>query len=103
MEFMSQGVPVVASRTKIDTFYFSDSEVHFFPSGDARAMADAMLQVIENKTLRDSLIEGGYRYAEQNSWNQKKSEYLDLVDSLSTETFREPEPVIRGGAKTLPE
>ena len=34
MEFMSQGVPVVLSRTKIDNFYFDDSVVRFFKSGD---------------------------------------------------------------------
>jgi glycosyltransferase involved in cell wall biosynthesis len=39
MEFMSQGVPVVVSRTKIDTFYFDDSVVKFFESGNAEALA----------------------------------------------------------------
>jgi hypothetical protein len=29
MEFMSVGVPVVVSSTKIDRFYFNDSVVHF--------------------------------------------------------------------------
>jgi glycosyltransferase involved in cell wall biosynthesis len=83
MEFMSQGVPVVVSRTKIDTFYFDDSEVRFFPSGDAQAMADAMLEVIQNKVLRESLIAKGYEYVDRHGWENKKREYLDLVDSLS--------------------
>ena len=51
MEFMSQGVPVVVSRTKIDTFYFEEGVVHFFPSGDSEAMAKAMLDVINDKTV----------------------------------------------------
>jgi glycosyltransferase involved in cell wall biosynthesis len=88
MEFMSQGLPVVASRTRIDTYYFNDSVVQFFPSGDAHAMADAMKEVIENNVLRDSLIAAGYKYAQQNSWNQKKAEYLDLVDSLTAGDYR---------------
>ncbi len=87
MEFMSQGVPVVASRTKIESFYFNDSLVHFFKSGDPKSMADAMREVIENKELRDSLIAAGYEYADQNSWDRKKSEYLELIDSLTAETF----------------
>jgi glycosyltransferase involved in cell wall biosynthesis len=90
MEFMSQGVPVVLSRTKIDNFYFDDSVVRFFVSGDVRALADAMLEVLENKQLRESLIAGGYRYVDQNSWDRRKAEYLALVDNLSTETFRSP-------------
>jgi len=84
MEFMSQGIPVVVSRTKIDTYYFNDREVRFFPSGDSQAMADAMLDVIQDKALRESLIAGGYEYVEQNSWEKRKRDYLRLVDSLSS-------------------
>jgi glycosyltransferase involved in cell wall biosynthesis len=87
MEFMSQGVPVVLSRTKIDNFYFDDSVVRFFVSGDVKALAEAMLEVIGNKALRETLIAGGYRYVDLHSWDRKKAEYLELVDNLSTETF----------------
>jgi glycosyltransferase involved in cell wall biosynthesis len=90
MEYMSQGVPVVLSRTKIDNFYFDDSVVRFFPSGDVPALAAAMLEVIQNKALRDSLVEGGYRYVDLHSWDRRKAEYLELVDNLSTEAFPDP-------------
>jgi glycosyltransferase involved in cell wall biosynthesis/peptidoglycan/xylan/chitin deacetylase (PgdA/CDA1 family) len=87
MEFMSQGVPVVISRTKIDSFYFDDKVAKFFPSGNVQAMADAMLEVIENKELRDSMVERGYEYAARNNWDAKRQEYLDLVDGLTVEDF----------------
>ena len=87
MEFMSQGVPVVVSRTKIDTFYFNDRVVHFFKSGDPQAMANAMVEVIEDKPLREALITGGYAYATRHGWDMRKKEYLELVDSLSAEVF----------------
>jgi glycosyltransferase involved in cell wall biosynthesis len=82
MEFMSQGVPVVVSRTKIDAHYFDDETVRFFPSGDIAAMADAMVEVIESKTLRDSLVKHGYAYVDRNNWDTRKKDYLALVDSL---------------------
>jgi glycosyltransferase involved in cell wall biosynthesis len=85
MEFMSQGVPVVASRTTIDTFYFNDKDVRFFTSGDSHALAEAMLDVIENRKLRASLVIAGYEYVKNNGWNVKKKEYLNLVDSLTVE------------------
>jgi glycosyltransferase involved in cell wall biosynthesis len=94
MEFMSQGVPVVISRTKIDTFYFEEGVVHFFPSGDSEAMANAMLDVIHDKELRASLVTRGYEYVERNSWGRKKKEYLDLIDALSTERFDDVEPTL---------
>ena len=83
MEFMSQGVPVIASRTKIDTYYFDDADVRFFPSGDVQALADAMLELIRRKDLRDSLSARGKQYVAQNSWTVRKQDYFTLVDSLT--------------------
>ena len=92
MEFMSQGVPVVVSRTKIDSYYFKDDDVRFFPSGDCNAMAKAMCEVALNRNLRESLIANGLKYVEQNSWNRKRKKYLDLIDNLATEKFRNNQP-----------
>ena len=87
MEFMSQGVPVVLSKTKIDSFYFDEQVVRFFPSGDVQAMADAMLEVIQDRELRDDLVARGLEYAARNDWSEKKKEYFELVDTLITEVF----------------
>jgi glycosyltransferase involved in cell wall biosynthesis/peptidoglycan/xylan/chitin deacetylase (PgdA/CDA1 family) len=102
MEFMSQGVPVVVSRTKIDTFYFEEGVVHFFPSGDSQAMAKAMLDVFNNQELRQSLVARGYEYVERNSWGRKKKEYLDLIDALSAECFDDVQPVLGPASVTPP-
>lgn len=85
MEFMSQGVPVVASRTKIDSFYYTDEVVRFFASGDSQSLADAMLDVFEHRELRESLVNAGYKYVALNCWETRKKEYLTLVDSLTVE------------------
>lgn len=87
MEFMSQGIPVVVSRTKIDTFYFSEDEVRFFDSGNPEAMAEAMCEIAEDESLRHSLIAHGLKYVERNGWMSKRKEYLDLIDDLATEHF----------------
>jgi glycosyltransferase involved in cell wall biosynthesis len=83
MEFMSQGVPVVVSRTKIDSFYYDDTVVRFFPSGDSQALADAIVDLIQRKPVRDALIVNGYEYVKRNSWDRRRADYLELVDSLS--------------------
>ncbi len=92
MEFMSQGVPVVASRTAIDTYYFSDETVCFFKSGDDQAMAEALLRVIEHPDLRKSLSQNGIDYAARNNWDSQRVEYLSLIDSLCAEKFQFSEP-----------
>ena len=92
MEFMALGVPVVVSRTKIDSYYFTDDDVRFFPSGDSNAMARAMIDVAKNQSLRESLIAHGLEYVAQHSWAKKRKEYLDLIDDLVAEHFHDDEP-----------
>jgi glycosyltransferase involved in cell wall biosynthesis/peptidoglycan/xylan/chitin deacetylase (PgdA/CDA1 family) len=87
MEFMSQSIPVVVSRTKVDSYYFDEETVRFFPSGDSTAMADAMYEVATNTELRESMIRRGLEYVETNGWNHNKQEYFDLIDGLSTQQF----------------
>jgi glycosyltransferase involved in cell wall biosynthesis len=83
MEFMSLGVPVVISRTKIDNYYFDDTVVKFFESGNEESLAQAMLAVIRDPGLQERLIARGQEYATANNWSTKKTEYLRLVDSLT--------------------
>jgi glycosyltransferase involved in cell wall biosynthesis len=82
MEFLSLGVPVVVSSTKIDRFYFDDSVVRFFESGNSDAMAEAMTEVLRDAEKRRSLVTRGLAYAAQNNWESRKGDYLNLVDAL---------------------
>jgi glycosyltransferase involved in cell wall biosynthesis len=82
MEFMSLGVPVIVSSTKIDRYYFNDSVVRFFESGNVEALAEAMLDVLKNPVLRERLVESASRYARENSWEIRKEAYMDIIDSL---------------------
>jgi glycosyltransferase involved in cell wall biosynthesis len=82
MEFMALGVPVVASSTKIDRYYFNDSVVRFFESGNQDALAQAMLEVLRDAGLRRRLVANASSYAAQHTWDSRKRDYLALVDSL---------------------
>ena len=82
MEFMSLGVPMVVSSTKIDRFYFNDSIVRFFESGNPDALAEAIVEVLQNDELRRRMIANALEYADQNSWRRRQGDYLELVDSL---------------------
>ena len=82
MEFMAVRVPVVASRTKIDQFYFNDSVVRFFESGNVDAMANAMLEVLSDRNLQRNLVARASEYVMRNSWENRRTEYLQLADAL---------------------
>jgi glycosyltransferase involved in cell wall biosynthesis len=83
MEFMSLGVPVVVSRTQIDQFYFNDSVVCFFESGNVPALAAAMLKVLRDGAARRRMVARAIDFSRQNSWESRKADYLSLVDRCS--------------------
>jgi glycosyltransferase involved in cell wall biosynthesis len=86
MEFMASRVPVIVSKTKIDSFYFNDSVVRFFESGNENDLAAAMLDLMRNPELRRTMVHNASEYVGRNNWNLKKREYLNLVDTLLSPT-----------------
>jgi len=82
LEFMSLGIPVIVSRTKIDRHYFNDSVVKFFNPDDVNDLAQSMLTLLKNKEQRDKLRDNAFCFIEDYRWSEKKNEYFDLVDSL---------------------
>jgi glycosyltransferase involved in cell wall biosynthesis len=82
MEFMSLGVPVVVSNTQIDRYYFNDQVVRFFESGNDQALATAIVDVLCDTGLRNRLVAQAAKYAAENCWEVRRSDYLRLVDEL---------------------
>jgi len=82
MEFMAMGVPLIVSRTKIDTYYFDDTQVKFFESENEADLAACILEMQRNPAARERLSRNGAWYAKNHCWENKKEIYLQLVDSL---------------------
>jgi len=81
MEFMSEGVPVVVSRTRVDTFYHDDSRVRFFESENESDLAESILLLYRNPQLRRELVSNAFEYVRQNNWQERKIDYFRLVDN----------------------
>jgi len=92
MEYMAEGVPVIVSKTKVDTYYFTDSIVRFFESGNEKELADAMLSLMKDPPQRARLAGNAKEFVALNSWDVKKHEYLHLVDSLLNVRRAQPVP-----------
>jgi glycosyltransferase involved in cell wall biosynthesis len=82
MEFMAVGVPLVVSDTKVDRYYFDESVVRFFESGNADHLAQAMFEVLTDEALRSRMVRSASDYVARNSWDRHRQRYLSLVDSL---------------------
>ncbi|GGA59901.1 glycosyltransferase WbuB [Edaphobacter acidisoli] len=89
LEFMAVGVPVLASNTRINRMYFEDGLIGFFESEDIDDLAAGILRLIEQPACASAMRERGLKFIEENNWNIKKHEYLDLVDGLVYGTVEE--------------
>lgn len=83
LEYMSQGVPVICSRTAIDRHYFPEDTVRFFTSGSVDELADAMIDLATRPDERARLARQGRAYIARENWEVHKVEYLRLVDRLA--------------------
>jgi glycosyltransferase involved in cell wall biosynthesis len=97
MEFMSQGIPVIVSKTKIDRLYFDESVVCFFEPSNVEELAETLLRVARDSEYRDTLGKNALEYADRNSWDRNKARYLDLVDSLVSGSERGPKDFLPNG------
>ena len=75
-------MPVVAADTKIDRYYFDDSNIMFFESGNVKDLAEKLLAVINSSQIRMNLIKNGLKCLKENSWEEHKIRYFNLVDTL---------------------
>ena len=83
MEFMAMSVPVIASRTRIDEYYFSEDVLLFFESGRVEDLAEKILRLMRDPVRRTFQREESAKFIAHNNWLVKKQEYLDLVDRLT--------------------
>jgi glycosyltransferase involved in cell wall biosynthesis len=81
---MSLGIPVIVSRTKIDTYYHDESRVRFFESENESDLANSILLLYRDPQLRKKLTSNASQYLETNNWQEKKRDYLQLVDRLGS-------------------
>lgn len=85
MQFMALGVPVIASRTRVHSYYFDDSVVRFFESENESDLAESILTLYRHAALRETLTANATRYIQQNNWAIKKGTYIHLVDRLTSQ------------------
>jgi glycosyltransferase involved in cell wall biosynthesis len=78
LEYFAVGIPVIASRTEIDRFYFDDTNISFFNPEDPEDLAAKILELIANPEERTRLIEGSSRFLDNHSWGAYKDEYFKI-------------------------
>lgn len=81
-EFMSLGVPIVLSRTRIDDYYFNERVVRFFEPGSVESLADAIVEMHGDGRRRAEQAREAGEYVKGRSWALRRGEYFALLDRL---------------------
>ncbi|HEY2934576.1 MAG TPA: glycosyltransferase family 4 protein [Acidobacteriota bacterium] len=84
LEFMALGIPVIVPATRVDRYYFNDAIVRFFEAGNVDSLAESMLLLSNDGTLRRQLVDRGLEFIRQNNWEVKRHEYISLIDRLAS-------------------
>jgi glycosyltransferase involved in cell wall biosynthesis len=82
LEFMCLGVPVIASRTAIHQYYYDESIIQYYSNDDADELAMLMLRLKNDPARRNAMAARARRYAELNTWDARKGDYLRQVDTM---------------------
>jgi glycosyltransferase involved in cell wall biosynthesis len=82
LEFMCLGVPVIASRTAIHQYYYDESIIQYYSNDDAGELATLMLRLKNDPARRNAMAARASRYAELNTWDARKGDYLWRVEIL---------------------
>jgi glycosyltransferase involved in cell wall biosynthesis len=86
LEAMAHGAPVASSGASVMPEVYGDA-AHYFNAKDANDMAAKTEEVINDKKLRASLIEKGYKQLKKYSWSKMAEETLIVYKEDLGETI----------------
>lgn len=81
-EFMALGIPIIASATRIDRYYFSENVIRFFEPGNVGDLASAIQSMINDPETRKRLAVNALAFVSNYTWDKKEKDYLSLVEHL---------------------
>jgi len=82
-DYITFGLPVLASRLKAVEAYFGNDNLYFFEPGDPDSLAQAILDLYQHPDQRQKRIEHTqYLFYNQYNWEHQKQIYLDVYRQL---------------------
>jgi glycosyltransferase involved in cell wall biosynthesis len=82
-EYAAMRKPVVASRLPTVERDFPGDAARTYPSGDADAMAAAIIDLVDDPEGRERSVAAAAKIVDGLAWDRVKADYLALVDSLA--------------------
>jgi glycosyltransferase-like protein len=88
LEAQAAGLPVVSSDLRVFHEFLTDGvDAVMSPVGDARALAAAMREVVEDEQLRRRLAHNGHAVAQRYSWAQSAARHAEIYRAALTDVW----------------
>jgi glycosyltransferase involved in cell wall biosynthesis len=81
-EYIVMGKPVIVSRLKTLSYYFSEQALAFFEPQNKTALAEKMIEICENMQLRAGLTMQARQEYAAIDWSVMKQRYLKVIEDL---------------------
>ena len=81
LEAMENGLPVISSDSSCLPEIYGDAALYFNPQ-NTEEIVKAILELLNNKDLRDKLVKRGYKRIKKFSWQKCAQETLEIYRSL---------------------
>ena len=85
MRYAALGIPSVAPRLRSIEAYFGEDAVRLYESGNARALAGAIVNLYEHPDVRREMARDAVSIAESLGWEHQRRQLLEAIDSLLEE------------------
>ncbi len=85
-EYVSMGLPVVASRLPSLTALFNEESIHYFAAGDAADLANKIIALCSDPIARKAYAERAAGAYEKFSWPIMADRYLNVINAQLTNT-----------------
>jgi glycosyltransferase involved in cell wall biosynthesis len=82
MEYAALGMPTIASGSTAIRAYFDEEMVHFVPDDNESALAEAIIEVVNNRQKLRKLSENIKRFNQTHNWYNEAKAYVRLVENL---------------------
>lgn len=81
LEAMSYGIPVICSTGGSLKEIFENHALMFEPQ-DKKALKSHILTLLNNREIKEQIIENGFEYSKQFTWEKTAKEFLETLEKL---------------------
>ncbi|MGB2677974.1 MAG: glycosyltransferase [Candidatus Acidiferrum sp.] len=91
LEYVYLGVPVVAPRLEVISYYFDETMVRFYEPENVEQMADAIVELFHNRNERERQAHAASRFYQKYNIKAQADRYLDLLTAPNISPHALPE------------